>query len=311
MQRRRWVRLVGFVLAFVLLSVLSLVRFDIPREELIAQYAPSPSQFADIEGMRVHYRDEGEGPPLVLVHGTSASLHTWDGWASRLSSHRRVVRLDLRGFGLTGPAPDRDYRPGRMAQDVALLMDHLGIDRADIAGNSLGGNVAMHFALAHPERVRKLVLLDSTGLSGFEPPPIFKLARTPLLNNLMLFATPRFVIELNVRDVYGDPSRVDDALVDRYWAFSRAEGNRRALVDHFQGPRGATFDERLGELRMPVLVMWGARDRWVPPSFATRFEHGLPNATVIRYPTAGHVPMEELPEQTAADVDRFLGEALP
>src|SRR5690606_15475394 len=122
------------------LWVLSLVRFDIPREELVGQYAAPPSQFADIEALRVHYRDEGEGPPLVLVHGTSSSLYTWDGWASRLSWHRRVIRLDLRGFGLTGPAPDRDYRPERMAQDVALLMDHLGIEQADVAGNSLGGN---------------------------------------------------------------------------------------------------------------------------------------------------------------------------
>ena len=73
--------------------------------------------------MRVHYHDEGAGPPLVLIHGTASSLHTWEGWASRLSSHRRVVRLDLPGFGLTGAAPDGDYRPERLARVVGELLD--------------------------------------------------------------------------------------------------------------------------------------------------------------------------------------------
>lgn len=308
MKRRRGLRIALAVLAVVIVGVLSLARSDLPREPLHAEYAPEPSRFVEIDGARIHYRDEGAGPPLVLVHGTSSSLHTWDGWASRLAPHRRVVRLDLRGFGLTGPVPDRDYRVARMAEDVARLLDRLGVEQADVAGNSLGGNVAVRFALEHPKRVRKLVLLAATGLSGFVPPPTFRLAQAPVLGNLMLFATPRFVVELNLRDVYGDPARLEAPIVDRHWKLMRAEGNRRALVDHLRGPSEPDLDARLGELHMPVLVMWGERDRWVDPAFAERFERGIPNATVIRYPDAGHVPMEELPEITTRDVDRFLGD---
>ena len=248
----------------VLLGVLAipaaaLVRPDIPRAELLARYAPPPSQFAEIEGMRVHYRDEGSGPPLVLVHGTSSSLHTWDRWAALLSSHRRVVRLDLPGFGLTGPAPDRDYRAERYARVVAALMDRLGVARADVAGNSLGGRVALTFTLAHPERVRKLVLVDAAGLRGQRPPAIFRLARTPrgepaLSPGGAAVAHPaRTCVE-----VYGDPGRVDEAIVDRYQDSTapRATGSRAPSIG-WNRAVDPDLDERLGEVRAPTLAPVG------------------------------------------------------
>lgn len=306
MKLRRVRRALLIVLAMLAALAIALVRPDIPRRELMAKYAPPPSRFAEIEGMRVHYRDEGAGPPLVLVHGTSSSLHTWDGWVARLSAHRRIVRLDLPGFGLTGPAPDGDYRAERYARVVAALMDQLGVARADVAGNSLGGRVALTFALAHPERVRKLVLVDAAGLSGQQPPRLFRAARIPVVNRLFTVVTPRSLVAKNVTEVYGNPSRIDAAIVDRYYDLARAEGNRGALVARLNGPRDPDLDTRLGELRAPVLILWGERDRWIPLSFATRLQSSIPGAQLVSFPDAGHVPMEELPEATAREADRFL-----
>ena len=311
MKLRRASRVLGIVLGVIAVLAVTLVRPDLPRSQLLARYAPPPSRFADLEGMRVHYRDEGSCPPLVLVHGTSSSLHTWDRWAALLSSHRRVVRLDLPGYGLTGAAPDHDYSAARCARVLAALLDQLGIPRADVAGNSFGGRIALTLALAHPERVRALVLVDAAGLSGQRPPAIFQLARTPVVNRLLTVVTPRWLVRKNVREVYGDPSRVDDALVDRYDELTRAEGNRTALVDRMSGPRDPDLDARLGEVRAPVLLLWGERDRWIPPSFAARFQEGIPGARLVTYPDAGHVPMEELPEATEAETDRFLGALAP
>jgi pimeloyl-ACP methyl ester carboxylesterase len=294
------------VVVGLVLAVLSLVRSDIPQAELLPRYGVGASRFATLDGVQVHYRDEGAGPPLVLVHGTSSSLHTWDGWVARLSSHRRVVRLDLPGFGLTGPAPDHDYTPSRYARVVLALMTALGIDRADVAGNSLGGRVALTMALEHPERVHGLVLVDSAGLGGLKPPAIFALGRTPVLGHSLRWLTPRFVIRSNVEQVYGDPTRVTDALVDRYYELTRREGNREALYDRLNGPPDPDLDVRLGEVRAPVLVEWGERDRWIPLPFAHRLVEGIHGARLVTYPDAGHVPMEEVPEPTARDADAFL-----
>jgi pimeloyl-ACP methyl ester carboxylesterase len=218
-----------------------------------------------------------------------------------------VVRLDLPGFGLTGPAPDRDYRVERHARLLAAFLDDMGIARADLAGNSLGGRIAVTFALAQPERVRKLVLIDAAGLSGVQPPLIFRLAQVPVLNRALLHLTPRFLVRRNLEEVYGDPSRITEAIVDRYHSMALRAGNREALVGRLTGPADPLLDDRLGELRMPVLIQWGALDRWIPVAHAGRFEREIPDADVRIYPGAGHVPMEELPEPTARDADAFLG----
>jgi pimeloyl-ACP methyl ester carboxylesterase len=308
MMRRRAARAVLVLVGLLAVLAVALVRPNVPRDALVARYAPPPSRFAEIEGMHVPYREEGSGPPLVLVHGASSSLHTWERWAAQLSSHRRVVRLDLPGHGLTGPAPDHDYTAARCARVIAALMDRLGIPRADLAGNSLGGRIALTFALAHPESTRKLVLVDAAGLRGQRPPAIFRLARTPVLNRLLTVATPRWLIKRNVVEVYGDPARVDDALVDRVYDLTLAEGNRAALHDRMNGPRDPDLDERLAEVKAPVLLLWGERDRLIELPFAERFKAGIAGARLVVYPGAGHTPMEEIPERTAADADRFLAE---
>jgi len=257
--------------------------------------------------MRVHYRDEGAGPPLVLLHGTSSSLHTWDGWVKALAGTRRLIRLDLPGFGLTGPAPDGDYSAERHARVVAALLDRLEVGRADFAGNSLGGRIALTFALAHPERVRKLILVDAAGFEQVPPPMLFKLAHTPILNRALLHLTPRFFVRRNLEEVYGDPSRLTDAVVERYQAMALRAGNRAAMLARMNGPQDPLLADRLGELKMPVLIEWGEQDRWIPLSSARGFQHAIAGAELRTYPGAGHIPMEELPEATARDADSFLG----
>lgn len=282
------------------------IRRDIPVSELIPRYATGASRFVELEGMQVHYRDEGSGPPLLLIHGTSSSLHTWDAWTEALKSHRRVIRFDLPGFGLTGPAPDHDYRAARFARTAVALLDHLQIPQADVAGNSLGGRVTVELALAYPDRVRRLVLVDAAGLSGQTPPPIFRLAQTPVLNQLLTVISPRFMVQRNVEQVYGDPSRITETLVDRYHAVLLREGNRRALVDRFTGPRDPDLDSRLDEIHAPTLIEWGSVDPWIPLSFGRRYESGIAGSELRVYEGLGHVPMEEDPAATVRDADAFL-----
>jgi len=283
---------------------------DRSLESLIPRWAPPPSDFVDLDGLLVHYRDQGPSSdplPLVLIHGTGASLHTWEGWATELSKTRRVITFDLPGFGLTGPNADGDYRDARYVAFTRGLLSRLGVGRAIIVGNSLGGGVAWELALAEPSRVAGLVLIDATGYN-FVPevlPLGFRIARTPLLREPMRWVLPRRAIEQSVAEVYGDPSRVSAALVDRYYELSLREGNRVALMQRMDqmvpGPV-----ERLPEIKVPTLILWGGQDRLVVPRWGHAFHQAIQGSRLVVFPSLGHVPHEEDPAATLAALRDWL-----
>ena len=284
-------------------------------DELAGRWAQPPSQFVEVMGMQVHLRDEmaeGADPtalPIVLLHGTSDSLHTWQGWTDILSQQRRVIRFDLPGFGLTGPFPEGDYGMAHYTQFVLAMLDELDVSRAIVAGNSFGGQLAWETAYVAPERVAALVLVDAAGyLFETESMPIgFRIAQIPGLNELMNRVLPRGMVESSVRSVYGDPDKVTPALVDRYYDLTLREGNRAALAARFREARGTEdAPQRLATLDMPVLIIWGDQDRLIPPDSATRFHQNLANSTLRTFPTLGHVPQEEDPASTADAVLSFL-----
>ena len=304
--------LIGAVIAAAAGFVLLNWAPDRPVAALEARWAQSPSTFIEAAGLRVHLRDEGirdDPVPIVLLHGMSASLHTWDGWVAALASQRRVVRFDLPGFGLTGPAPDGDYRIERYVEFVAAMLDALGIERCVLAGNSFGGAVAWQTALALPPgRVQKLVLVDAAGypLVSESVPIAFRIARVPLLSSLMSVTLPRGVVESSLRNVYGDPDRITPELVDRYYEISLRAGNRAALVERFaQAPHGQ-HAERIGEIQVPTLILWGERDRLIPPEHGERFHRDIAGSRLVVFPELGHVPHEEDPVATVAVVRTFL-----
>lgn len=289
-----------------ILATLS-VRLDLPVEEL-KEYSGEPSEFADIQGLKVHYRDEGvagTAPPLVLLHGTSASLHTWDGWVAELARDHRIVRMDLPGFGLTGPDPGHRYAP---EDDVAFLdafFDELKLERVALAGNSLGGGIALHYALEHPQRVSRLILIDSSGLPHDKIWSLELLA-LPGIGRIFRWTTPRSGTRRMLEQVYADDSKVTEDLVDRYYELLLREGNRAALRARWRIPRPSLAD-RLHEIDTPTLVLWGAKDEWLPADpIACQFRDGIAGAELEIYPDLGHVPMEEGPVQTALRARAFL-----
>jgi pimeloyl-ACP methyl ester carboxylesterase len=284
---------------------------DRPVDELKARWAPPPSQFLAIDGMSVHLRDEGprdDPSPLLLLHGTSASLHTWEGWARVLKTRHRVVSVDLPGYGLTGPAPDGDYSPARNTQFIVDLLDTLKIDQAVLAGNSFGGQVALGVALDHPERVQKLILVDALGYprNATSVPIGFRIAGIPGLNRWLQLILPRSMVESSLRNVYGDPSRVTPALVDRYFDLSTRAGNRAALPTRFRFLPTDASAKRIATISMPTLILWGGRDRLIPPDNAERFHRDIANSRLVMFPALGHVPQEEDPAATVAAVELFL-----
>lgn len=280
-------------------------------DELKGKWATSPSRFITVAGMSVHLRDEGprEDPlPIVLLHGTSASLHTWDGWAAELARSRRVIRMDMPGFGLTGPTPDNDYSIERYVRFVTEVADTLGVQQFVLAGNSLGGHIAWRTALAHPERVQKLILVDAGGypLPDKGMPIGFRIAKTPVLNRLMEVTLPRSMVEASVKDVYGDPAKVTPALVDRYYDLTLRTGNRAALRERFAQQPVGEGAELIRGVRQPTLIIWGGRDHLFVPANAERFGRDIANSQVVMFDALGHVPHEEDAAATVAAVLQFL-----
>ena len=312
----------AFPLAFAALVIAGffLLRTpDVDRAAMEAKYTNEYSRFADgPNGLHVHYRDQGnpEGEPIVLLHGNSATLHTWEPVVARLGGKYRVITLTLPGHGLTGPNADGDYSFKGMAEAVDLVTDELHLDHFVLGGNSMGGWISWRYALLHPEKIDALILLDASGMplrDGEAPPALnlgFRLMRTPFGRFIVSHFTPRFAMETSMRQSVTVEDFIDDKAVDRYWELYRLPGNRAAAGARAAVPREEDYAERVGEIKAPVLILWGKEDPLIHSTAATSFKERLPQAQVVIYDGVGHLPMEEVPDRTAADIDAFLSRVL-
>lgn len=317
------IRGLGLLILVLAACVAAFKAPDRPLESLVLRWAPPPSQFLELRlgahTQLVHWRDEGprdDALPLLLLHGTGDSLHTWDGWARELAKSRRVLRVDLPGFGLTGPAASGDYRIAAYVDFIEALLRQQGIARVLIAGNSLGGEVAWMTAARHPQRVAGLVLLDPAGLP-FEPEHIplgfaaSGFGPTAWLGQHLL---PRPLVRASVRAVFGNPDRVTSDLVDRFFEMSLREGNRAALsqrIDALVRERSAPFyPAAWAQVSAPTLLLWGEKDRLIPPRTADAYLKGrrpnAPPAELKILPGLGHVPQLEDPQASLAAALPFI-----
>ncbi|MGD0190345.1 MAG: alpha/beta hydrolase [Rhizomicrobium sp.] len=285
---------------------------DIPRSVLEAKYASPPSEFITLpDGARAHVRDEGprNAPVLVLIHGSNASLFTWRPWAERLDPTFRVVTMDMPGHGLTGAVPNNDYSGKAMVEFVREVADKLGLSRFAIGGNSMGGGIAARFAETYPARVTQLILVDAGGLpskTGDKIPLAFQLARTPVLNQVLLYITPRSLVVEGLNDAIVRKAIINDAMVQQYWDFARMAGTRAATGERFRLRFDTYVADHIDTLKMPTLILWGEEDHLIPVAAAHEYAKDVPGSKLIVYPATGHIPQEEVADQSAADVKSFL-----
>ncbi len=288
---------------------------DIPRGALEAKYAKPPSQFVMLpDGARAHIRDQGprDAPVLVLVHGSNASLLTWVPWVNRLDKNFRVVTLDLPGHGLTGAVPNEDYSQEAMVTFTKEVADKLHLAKFAIGGNSMGGGVAARFAEEYPDRVTHLILVDAAGMptkQGDKIPLAFRIARMPVVNNVMLYITPRSIVTEGLNDAIIHKEIITDRMIDIYWDFARMEGTRKATLKRFSIPWNHDVERDIARIKAPTLILWGAQDHLIPVEAAHKFASAIAGSRLIVYPATGHIPHEEVPDESAAAVRTFLNGA--
>jgi pimeloyl-ACP methyl ester carboxylesterase len=281
-----------------------------------AKYTNAASRFVEVEpGLSVHVRDEGkrDGPVLVLVHGSNASLQTWEPWVARLGSTYRIISMDTPGHGLTGPHPRGVYQAADYVQMLDTLTGKLGITKFALAGNSMGGWISWNYLLSHGDKLTALVLVDAGGAPNANPPALpigYRLAYMPVVKEFLRYITPRSVIEKSIRQTLFVQAPIDDKMIDRYWEMIRYPGNRIATGPRLATKRAIPTKEQFSNIKTPTLVMWGDKDSLVPVSAADWFTAAIPGAQKIIYPSVGHIPMEEVPDQSAKDLGVFLSKAL-
>ncbi len=328
----------GIGLVLLIMAALMILEGDIPAEQVDARYSNAQSRFLNLaDGTTVHYRDQGDpdGPSIVLLHGSNSSLHTWEPWVSLLGDTYRIVTLDLPGHGLTGRTPKDDYSSKAFVATVRAVAEHLKLGQFVLGGNSMGGGVTWRYALAYPESVQALILVDASGLSAWwseqtnadrneggaddarqqrandDAPLAFSLLRQPWFTAIARYIDPYYLVVQGLKASHYDPEFVDDDLIQRYYDLSMRAGTRDATLIRFSTPRGAGDENvSLASLSQPSLIMWGEEDNVIPVSTADRFVQALPNAQRVVYPQVGHIPMEEVPQRSAADVRNFLEQVL-
>jgi len=286
---------------------------EIPRSVLEAKYATPPSQFLDLKTIgRVHYRDQGPrtAPVLVLIHGSNASLFTWEPWVARLGDTFRVVTIDMSGHGLTGAVSDPAYYSSKgMAEFTDKVTTQIGLRTFAIGGNSMGGGVAARFAEMYPGRVTALILVDAGGMpmqAGDNVPIGFRIARIPVLNKLMVHLTPRAIFADGLHKSFNHQNLVTPAMIDQYWELNRMEGTPEATLQRFQMPFDTYIKDHANEITAPTLILWGAKDHLIPVAAATEYQKAIPGSKLIVYPDAGHILQEDEADKSAADAKAFL-----
>ncbi len=294
---------------------------DLPADLVDAKYSSTASQFLTLDdGARIHFRDEGNrtGLPIVLVHGSMASLHTWEPWVVRLGETYRIVTLDLPAHGLTGAVPSADYSSTAQLRTVQAVTSHLNLEQFVLGGNSMGGGVSWRYALEHPESVLALILVDASGPAAWyqarreakpdkASPLAFKLLGQSWFRAIAARIDPYYLAVQGAKSAYNDSPVVTDALIMRYYELALRAGTRDAILGRFnswQGPGRQSED--LSVLTQPTLILWGREDSVISVATADQFQAAMPHSEVIIYDGVGHAPMEEVPERSAEDVRRFL-----
>jgi len=280
---------------------------DIPAAELEARYAGPTSRFITIDGVRFHYRDEGTGPVVLLLHANFSNLIDWDPWVEALKDRYRVIRFDMSSHGLTGPDPTGDYTQKRTLQLTERFIDALGLDKLTLGGTSMGGTVAIHYTAAHPDRVERLILLNPGSLEGREMKQ--RRGKVPKVGYVLKYILPRALPAFMLRSGFGDPTKLPDALVDRWYDMWMREGQREAQLDRLSQYEAGDIEGLIRSIRVPVLLLWGEANTTAVFSQSAEFTELLgdaPSLTFISYPGVGHMAVEEAGPAIGKDVRAWL-----
>ncbi len=304
--------LVSVAILAVAFTVFWFVRpSDVSFDELKATIPHvEDSRFADIGGVKIHYQEKGAGTPLVLIHGYTSSVYSWKDVFEQLSQKYRVIAIDLKGFGFSGK-PDGDYSRRAQSEIVNELLEHLKIEKAWIAGNSMGGETALNLALNHPEKVLGLILIDSAGVKipGRETLAPWYL-EVPLLGQALtsLALTSDKLVRDGLKKSFYDDSKITDERVGFYYQPLKTRSGQLAAREARTQSSLYPVEDEINKINTPTLLIWGAEDELIPLEAGRRMNSLIKNSKLVVFENCGHIPQEEMPEKVLSEMTNFIGQ---
>ncbi len=312
---KKWLKIAALiVLALIAIPVLVLL---LRPSQLVAKadarqlFTLPTSHFIQWRGAELHYTDEGEGIPVIMVHGYGGSYRNWQKLNDSLKTQYRVIRLDLPGFGLSdlpGAGQEKIDFLKLYADYFTFMLDTLHVDSVYMIGNSMGGMMSWNATLQHPDKVKKLVLIGSAGYELEKiAQGVSKLMNVPGMGLVYSKGMPLSMSEGGARKVYADTSKINHKEVANNNKLWNREGNLEAayrLMQSHQFPDSS----RIRDIAVPTLIIWGRNDRIVPVEHAYKFQRDIKGAQLMVIDTCGHVPMIERPTETASAIRSFLAE---
>lgn len=308
-------KLAEISLSLVAIGIVAFIVFwysrplDVSFEELRSGVPHSGySKFADIDGVKLHYQDKGSGIPVVLIHGYTSSTYTWKDVFGPLSEKYRVIAVDLKGFGFSDK-PEGDYSRREQGKLINGLLAHLTIEKAWLVGNSMGGETALNAALAAPDKISGLILVDSAGVlfesrNGIAP----WYARLPYIGRgitaLALAGTG--IVRSGLEKSFYDDKKVTDESVNYYHRLLKTDKAQRAAMFARQQFGDHPIEDRLSEIKVPTLIIWGAEDEIIPLEAGKKMNSLIKNSGLKVYEKVGHIPEEEVPAQLTKDIIGFI-----
>jgi pimeloyl-ACP methyl ester carboxylesterase len=287
-------------------------RKTVAPNELKAMYGSSPSQFIELSnGVNVHFRDEGnpKGLAVVFVHGHTEDLHTWSEMIRNMNGEFRLVRYDLRRHGLTGPAPDNDYKIDNYISDLSMFIENLGIERFVLVGHSMGGRISVKYAIENQKKVHALVLLSSSGAPLKEKgssPMALRLMKNPLGRFLLKRLWSRKMAMKSLQGMVFDKSLISDIEIDRMWHFSKYPGNMDAMFKEFTTNWNDFNSNEINHIKTKTLLIWGQEDTICPEYMGDWYDTNLQNSRIVKLSEIGHNPQFESPKRCVEEISSFL-----
>ena len=268
-----------------------------------------------LNGIKAYYEESGEGEPICLLHGFSASSYAWRKVVPILSKDFHVYALDLKGFGKSDKPENGDYSIWAFVDWVKEFFEKVGIEHASLVGHSLGGRIGLLVAASCPEKVKNLILINPAAYRPQKQPFFIKFSRNRLISKLVMRGVlARHYVKKALKKAYFNHSLITEEEVDRYLEPLRSPAGRRGITSVARAIHNENTNNTMlyyKEVICPVLLIWGENDEIFPIGMLNRLKNEINNIEVNLIPECGHVPQEEKPEIVCKSITEFIWSKLP
>lgn len=303
-------KIFNFILLLQILILLGCSTYN--EKELAKKYYPD-GKFLKLDQFEIFILEKNleqskNKTPILLIHGFSSNVHTWEYYLKELGNEYPVIAFDLPGFGFSSK-PHTTYSREGYVDILKQLIDYYHFERIILIGNSMGGEISLRYSILYPDKVEKLILVDAGGLMDRKELPWFlQWGKTFIMDYFNFLFRNRLAISYMLKSAFYNKDVVDETKIDLYYYPLKTHGGINAHKSLLNSPYEKIQAEKMQSLVIPVLILWGQNDQWIPVKYAYEFKKNLPNSYLVILPECGHIPQEEKPMESLKYIINFIND---